>query len=180
MKVTFRILLVILALVAVLWVACTSETTVPPSETPVPPSETPVPTETPVPPSEDVEAYRDAVQKDVGVMIAGMEGIGLLFEQMSQRPALLFDENWAVDMAVEIYVLREGYEGLESIQPPAHLVEYHADIVNAFQPCYEATYFYAEGLDYIDADLIVKGTDKITECTIRIVALEPLDEVIAR
>jgi outer membrane biosynthesis protein TonB len=157
-------------------------TPVPPTPTPVPPTPTPVPpTPTPVPPTPtpepaltaEEEAYIEAVVAQAEVMAESLTSLG----ELMQDPQF-FDENWIMNVAVELVLIQMVYDEATELEVPPKFAEVHDLYLQGMSLFNDMTYDLIYGIDNLDIDRINAATQKMVEGTQYIVrASEKLDEL---
>jgi hypothetical protein len=141
--------------------------------TPVPPTPTPVPP-TPEPAlTAEEEAYIEAVVTQAEVMAESLTRLG----ELMQAPQF-FDENWIMNVAVELVLIQMVYDEATELEVPPKFAEVHDLYLQGMSLFNDMTYDLIYGIDNLDIDRINAATQKMVEGTQYIVqASEKLDEL---
>jgi len=76
------------------------------------------------------------------------------------NPQIGYDE-WTIDVAVEVTVIRLLYEEAQEIEPPSSMAHIHENYIQAMWHYNRAMDFLVEGIDTLDADLIDQATSEL-------------------
>jgi hypothetical protein len=76
------------------------------------------------------------------------------------NPQIGYDE-WTIDVAIEVTVIRLLYEEAQEIEPPSTMTHIHENYMQAMWHYNRAMDFLVEGIDTLDADLINQATSEI-------------------
>jgi hypothetical protein len=86
--------------------------------------------------------------------------------------AQIGDDEWTLDVATQLTIIRQGYDEALEIEPPSSMADIHYHYTQAMWHYDKATDLIAEGIDTINADLINQagseieaGTEYINEAT---------------
>lgn len=147
-----------------------------PTATPAPtrtatrtPTATPLPTNTmtatvtlpvlPASSTSDEQVYVQAVLTHFGDMSTAVPAIATLL----QTPDL-FDEQWRLDLAIQMAVLVVVDQRASALQPPTRLAAFHEDLLLATGTCAAFANSLADGLDNFDADLLQVASVQVVSC----------------
>jgi hypothetical protein len=153
-----------------------SATAKPTSEPPTPTIALP-PTDPPAPtvvaasgPSPELRAYFGTVGPALGDIGTSLGELGKLL----QKPQLT-DNNWKIDVAVQLATIRKGHETIKGAEPvPPEAQELHTAIVDATTDCDAMTYALTEGLDKLNASKLQDATRLMQSCAKKITDAKPL------
>jgi hypothetical protein len=76
------------------------------------------------------------------------------------NPQIGYDE-WTIDVAIEVTVIRLLYEEAQEIEPPSSMAHIHENYMQAMWHYNRAMDFLVEGIDTLDADLIDQATSEL-------------------
>lgn len=76
------------------------------------------------------------------------------------NPQIGYDE-WTIDVATEVTVIRLLYEEAQEIEPPSSMAHIHNNYMQAMWHYNRAMDFIVEGIDTLDADLINQATSEL-------------------
>jgi len=134
----------------------------PPSPTPVrsTPTATAVPlTSTPTKTPSFAELYATEMGGYVVDMGAALGELGSLL----QTPDLTNNE-WRLDVAVKIAVIKLSHQGLQNMDVPARLVSFHSQVLDASSDCNESMLNLTQGLDNLDSNALDRATNLMFSC----------------
>jgi len=83
---------------------------------------------------------------------------------LMMNPQIGYDE-WTIDVAIEVTVIRLLYEEAQEIEPPSSMAHIHNNYMQAMWHYNRATDFIVEGIDTLNADLINQATSEIETAT---------------
>jgi len=83
---------------------------------------------------------------------------------LMMNPQIGYDE-WTIDVATEVTVIRLLYEEAQEIEPPSSMAHIHNNYMQAMWHYNRATDFIVEGIDTLNADLINQATSEIETAT---------------
>lgn len=118
------------------------------------------PTSTPPPVDNERAEYLAKVGGQGDMLVNGMSQLGVLLGD-----ANFADQDWRLQVAVSMGMMRAAHETLSGITPPADLESLHLRITDATEDCNDATVMLARGLDNIDPALINEAGALIIRCT---------------
>jgi hypothetical protein len=156
----------------------------PPTIPPTPePTGTSVPTTTPQPPTEipstpttdvvaqnqaDVRAYFDKVGPIVARLGPALGEVGRLAGEVGDKPALLFDQDWKIELASQMAIVQSSNTAVLAVQPvPGPAQEFHGLLTKATQTCSDSMDTLAKGLDTLNATTIERASAQMTDCNVK-------------
>lgn len=77
----------------------------------------------------------------------------------------LFSDEWIIDVAIQLAILRLAYDDATALDPPQSLAAVHGSYISAITKLNDATFLIAEGIDNIDADSINEAANLMVEAT---------------
>jgi len=89
------------------------------------------------------------------------ENIGALWVIATEDLLLLFDDDWKLQMAIQIVAVKLCGERARELEPPPLFQNGHEDFVEATWHFDRAMDLYAEGIDEFDPAKIEKATEEI-------------------
>lgn len=118
--------------------------------------------------SDQEQAYIDTVLPIISDMTDSLDAASDLFD----NPRIGQDD-WKIDLAVQLVVWRTSYETLSGITPPPAFATMHGLLLESFRLYNDASYDIASGLDSLDGSLLEAGANKMLQ------AAEVLDQATA-
>lgn len=143
----------------------TPEPTVPPQPTAAPePTATPIPTvvseaETDEIPAE-VQDYLAEVVNSGGEMGTAMSEMGQLLQDMSR----FGDDDWVIDVAVQMVTIQLSHEALTEMDPPAGMEDFHEYLTGTTAKCNDSIDHLQLGIDNLDQSELILATELLTGC----------------
>lgn len=159
----------------------------PPTAVPLPPpaepTRTSLPSTTPQPPTEipstptadvaaqnqaDVRVYFAKVGPIVGKLGPALGEVGRLASEVGDKPALLFDQDWKIELAGQMAIVKTSNTDILAIQPvPGPAQEFHDLLTKATQTCSDSMDTLAKGLDTLNATTIERASAQMTDCNVK-------------
>ena len=75
--------------------------------------------------------------------------------------AQIGDDEWTLDVATQLTIIRQGYDEALEIEPPSSMADIHYNYMQAMWHYDRSTDLIAEGIDTLNADLIDQATSEI-------------------
>jgi hypothetical protein len=144
--------------------------TSPPTDTPAPPTEIPpTPTTDVVAQNQaDVRAYFDKVGPIVAKLGPALGEVGRLAGEVGDKPALLFDDDWKIELAGQMAIVQSSNTAVLAVQPvPGPAQEFHGLLTKATQTCSDSMDTLAKGLDTLNATTIERASAQMSDCSVK-------------
>ena len=129
------------------------------------PRPTPTPTPTVVCDSGDEQSYLVSVGEQFEVIVPATIGLSGQFEELSRKPAVMFDEDWRTLVILNVALLNLASQGILDLDAPSSLRDAESLIRAAAREMISATELYVEGLDELDVDKAEKGNERTLRAT---------------
>ena len=71
-------------------------------------------------------------------------------------------DEWTLDVAVQLAILRAAYDEAVALNPPSSLAHIHSKYIEGLSHIDNATYLIVEGIDNLNADKINQATTELT------------------
>lgn len=121
--------------------------------------------------SQDEVIYLLSVAENIEAIGSSLKTLGKLF----QNPRL-DDQEWIINVAVEITSMRTAHENLTQLVPPSGMAHIHKAILDATGDCAASTDYLTTGIDHRDVEALNKAKELITSCGSKIVTASKLIE----
>ncbi|MFT4037877.1 MAG: hypothetical protein QM692_06830 [Thermomicrobiales bacterium] len=102
------------------------------------------------------QAYVDDVMPIISDMTDSLGRAGELFTNPR-----IGEDDWSLNVAVELGIWRASYQRLDAITPPPAFQTMHGHLLDALRQYNDASFDIANGLDSFDLALIEAGADKM-------------------
>ena len=166
-----RTLIAISLLILLAAVACGTETPEPVATTePTATVASSLPTNTPAPiqlpcPTQAEAAYFAELSRISSPTAEALLSFGELNSKAGLSPALLFDDEWTLDVALQITILNLAAEELQVMEAPASVQAIHNDMLEWARLTKESNDLYVKGIDDLDMASINLSIAKLIEAT---------------
>lgn len=114
--------------------------------------------------SVDETGYRTEMEFIILTAAGALAEIASLSSAVGESPTLLLDDGWRADMTVQLALLRFSYDQASKTEAPLTLANFHKLVVEGLSQCDSAVDKIAGGIDEIDAELLVEGSELIAKC----------------
>lgn len=157
MKGAHIVCIIVLNLLAVLVVSCTTPEPIPPTPTP-----TPTPEPTPTCPTESEQRYFDSLRREMRSIGAQSQMLGEDFARASENISLLFDEVWAMGIENTLYTIDQGANNILALSAPGSATSVHRAAQKMARTIQTSMDFYEQGIANLDVSEMEKGADFLT------------------
>ncbi|WP_099192262.1 hypothetical protein [Tepidibacter mesophilus] len=118
--------------------------------------------------SNEVSEYAASVNEVISEFVEANDNFSKCCTQMGENPSLLMDQDFILNMAMNMGIIKNCYTQIKDIAPPSKMENVHTDVVDAFSKYDKAMDIFGEGVDNMDVDkinqatqLYMQGTDSI-------------------
>ncbi len=91
--------------------------------------------------------------------------IGQLLGQVSDDPLLLMDDNWKINLAANMAIVKLQGQQFRKLQPPARFSEFHKETVNATNHMDKAIDLLAAGINNLDSNKLDQANHELDLAT---------------
>jgi len=133
-------------IIAIVGIVALSDESPPSAGTAAPATTTPTQSPAITPAEQD---YLNTIVTQATATGNALSQLGTLFENYQ-----FGDDEWTIQVAVQLAIIRVGYEEAIALSPPSSLVAIHNTYTQALSHYNAATYLIADGVDALDASLL--------------------------
>lgn len=124
-------------------------------------------------------AYFDALQGDLDQFADITEEIGALFTDAGQTPALMFTQDWQLELAGQLVMWQDIADNAKTLRPSDRQQHIHDIWLDVTELTSLATDNIIAGVDNVDPNAMNQGTSRILYATALINELTPAIEAFA-
>jgi hypothetical protein len=85
--------------------------------------------------------------------------------QAASDPTLIFDDEWRMEVVIELAIWSVSRERFAAMTPPSSLASFHAKFLDALTRLQMAGNLFAEGVDEVDAEKISRASAQMSAGT---------------